>query len=113
MLSGHAAQRHVQGVGNRSFHIRLGQDAAEPPVAAAVRRLIVGDECHHLRDGWRILNAIFYVIRSGCAWRPLPHEFPPWQTAYHYFRLWRLDGTWLFLNTVLREQLRATIGRKP
>src|SRR5215510_739031 len=60
-----------------------------------------------------ILNAIFYVVRSGCAWRLLPHEFPSWQTAYHYFRLWRLNGTWEHLNTALREQLRATIGRHP
>ena len=43
----------------------------------------------------------------------LPHEFPPWQTAYHYFRLWRLDGTWEYVNTVLREQLRPRIGRNP
>jgi putative transposase len=42
-----------------------------------------------------------------------PHEFPPWQTAYHHFRLWRLDGTWDYLNTVLREEFRATIGRHP
>ena len=60
-----------------------------------------------------ILNAIFYVVRSGCAWRLLPHEFPPLQTAYHYFRLSRLDGTWEDLNTVLREQLRTSIGRNP
>jgi transposase len=37
-----------------------------------------------------ILNAIFYVVRSGCAWRLLPHEFPPWKTIYHYFRLCHL-----------------------
>ena len=36
----------------------------------------------------------FYVVRGGCAWRLLPHDFPPWHTAYHYFRLWRIDGTW-------------------
>jgi putative transposase len=60
-----------------------------------------------------ILNAIFYVVRSGCAWRLLPHEFPPWQTAYHYFRLWRLDGTWEQLHHVLRDQLRTRIGRNP
>src|SRR5215216_1495996 len=65
---------------------------------------------HPLRE---ILNAIFYVLRSGCAWRLLPHEFPAWQTAYHYFRLWRLDGTWEHLNAVLREQLRARTGRNP
>ena len=44
---------------------------------------------------WRIiLNAIFYIVRSGCAWRMLPHDLPPWKTIYHYFRLWRKDGTW-------------------
>src|SRR5437667_12154625 len=63
---------------------------------------------HPLR---RILNAIFYVVRSGCAWRLLPHEFPAWQTAYHYFRRWRLDGIWEHVNTALREQLRTSIGR--
>ncbi len=41
-----------------------------------------------------ILDAIFYVLKSGCAWRLLPHDFPPWKTVYHYFRFWRLDGTW-------------------
>jgi transposase len=40
-----------------------------------------------------LLDAIFYALRAGCAWRLLPHEFPPWQTVYHYFRLWRIDGT--------------------
>ena len=60
-----------------------------------------------------ILDAIFYLVRSGCAWRLLPHEFPPWQTIYHYFRLWRLDGTWERLHTVLREQLRTATGRNP
>jgi putative transposase len=40
-----------------------------------------------------ILDAIFYVLKSGCAWRLLPHDFPPWKTVYHYFRFWRVDGT--------------------
>src|SRR5215211_3050726 len=46
---------------------------------------------HTLRE---ILNAIFYIVRSGCAWRLLPHDFPPWKTIHHYFRTWRIDGTW-------------------
>jgi putative transposase len=42
-----------------------------------------------------ILDAVFYIVRGGCAWRLLPHDdFPPWRTVYHYFRLWRIDGTW-------------------
>jgi putative transposase len=61
---------------------------------------------------WReLLDAIFYVVRSGCAWRLLPHEFPPWRTVYHYFRRWRLDGIWERLNGALRDRLRRRGGR--
>ena len=59
-----------------------------------------------------ILNAIFYLLRSGCAWRMLPHEFPPWKTVYHYFRFWRLNGVWEHMNTVLRTELRIANGRE-
>lgn len=65
---------------------------------------------HPLRE---ILDAVFYIVRSGCAWRLLPHDFPPWKSVYHYFRLWRIDGTWEKLNTALRERLRVRIGRAP
>src|SRR5712692_8591944 len=58
-----------------------------------------------------ILNSILYSVRSGCAWRLLPHAFPPWQTLYHYFRRWRLDGTWERIHTTLRERRRAQAGR--
>ena len=61
---------------------------------------------------WReILNAIFYIVRGGCPWRLLPYEFPPWKTVYHYFRSWRLDGTWERLHRALRERVRVRIGR--
>jgi putative transposase len=60
-----------------------------------------------------ILNAIFYLLRSGCAWRMLPHEYPHWKTVYHYFRLWRILGIWEHINNVLRTQLRILSGRKP
>jgi putative transposase len=61
---------------------------------------------------WReILNAIFYIVRGGCPWRLLPHEFPPWKTVYHYFRSWRLDGTWERMHRALRERVRVRIGR--
>ncbi len=59
-----------------------------------------------------ILNAIFYLVRGGCAWRLLPRDLPPWRTVYHYFRQWRDDGTWEQLNTALREQLRVRQGRE-
>ena len=58
-----------------------------------------------------ILDAVFYVLKSGCPWRLLPCNFPPWETVYCWFRRWRLDGTWERLNTVLREHLRVRLGR--
>ena len=60
-----------------------------------------------------ILNAIFYLLKTGCQWRMLPREFPPFKTVFHYFRRWRLDGTWEKLNRVIRRRLRARIGRAP
>lgn len=62
---------------------------------------------------FEILNAIFYVVRGGGAWRLLPHDLPPWKTVYHYFRGWCKDGTWERLNTVLREAERVRQGRQP
>lgn len=58
-----------------------------------------------------IANAIFYVTRSGCTWRQLPHDFPPWQTVYYYFRTWRRDGTRETVHARLRERLRRARGR--
>ena len=60
-----------------------------------------------------ILDAVFYIVRGGCAWRLLPHDFPPWRTVYHYFRIWRIDGTWERINAAIRERLRVRLGRDP
>lgn len=59
-----------------------------------------------------IVNAIFYIIRSGCAWRLLPRDLPPWKTVFHYWRQWRRDGTWERLHTALRARVRTQMGRK-
>ena len=64
---------------------------------------------HSLRT---IVDAIFYAVRAGHAWRLLPQEWPPWKTIYHYFRRWRLDGTWERIHTALREALRRQVGRQ-
>jgi putative transposase len=58
-----------------------------------------------------ILNAIFYIVRGGCAWRLLPNDFPPWKTVYHYFRFWRLDGTWERMHSALRKRVRVHLKR--
>lgn len=60
-----------------------------------------------------IVNAIFYVLRTGCAWRLLPHDFPAWQTVYGYFRRWRDSGLWEQLNDALRETVRNEAERDP
>jgi len=61
----------------------------------------------------KILDAIFYLLRSGCSWRLLPHDFPPWQTVYAQFMKWRKDGTLQRLHDHVRGKLREQLGRKP
>jgi putative transposase len=65
---------------------------------------------HTLRE---ILDAIFYIVRSGCAWRLLPHDFPPWKTVHYYFRTWRKDGTWERMHATLRKRVRVRLERDP
>ena len=59
-----------------------------------------------------IVNAIFYLLRSGGSWRLLPHDFPNWKTVYAYFRQWRMSGEWEAMNTALRVELRMKLTRE-
>jgi transposase len=63
-------------------------------------------------DRRRVLNAIFYVVRSGCAWRLLPHDLPPWRLCYYYFAEWRENGLWQEINDHLRETVREKHAKK-
>ena len=63
-------------------------------------------------DRRHLLNAIVYVVRSGCAWRLLPRDFGPWQTVYGYFGGWSQDWTWTFIHDTLRDWLRYSEGRR-
>ena len=65
---------------------------------------------HSLRT---IVNALLYVLRTGCAWRLLPADWPAWQSVYYYLRKWRRDGTLERIHTILREELRIALGRDP
>ena len=65
---------------------------------------------HHYRD---ILHAIFYLLRTGCAWRYLPHDFAPWQTVYGYFRRWCQQGVWKRIHDRLVKRVRVADGKKP
>jgi putative transposase len=58
-----------------------------------------------------VINAILYIVVSGCQWRMLPREYPAWQSVYTYFRQWRDDGTWQRIHDTLRAQLRRKAGR--
>src|SRR6266511_4061850 len=60
-----------------------------------------------------VVNAIFYVLRTGCQWRYLPAEFPNWNTVYWYFARWLEDGTWEHVNDALRRKVRVAQGRDP
>lgn len=60
----------------------------------------------------RICSALFYFVRSGCAWRLLPRDFGPWKTVYHYFRLWTKQGCWKIIHDLLREAVRKAAGKR-
>lgn len=60
-----------------------------------------------------LVNAIFYLLRTGCPWRFLPHEYPPWGTVYHYFRQWQRTGRWHLIHEALRKMVRQQAHRDP
>ena len=60
-----------------------------------------------------ILNAIFYRVRTGCQWRMFPKDFPAWYHVWYYYRVWRNDGTWEHINTILRREVRSNANRDP
>ena len=80
----------------------------EPHLPAPKRRARPRLHCRR-----QVVNAVFYVLKSGCQWRMLPCEFPPWKRVFHYFRAWRLDGTWERMNQAMRRRLRERLGRHP
>ena len=63
---------------------------------------------HSYRD---IVDGILYVLRNGALWRAMPHDLPPWQTVYTYFRDWTIDGTWTRIHDALAEADRELAGR--
>src|SRR6266542_5406205 len=64
-------------------------------------------------DVREIVNASFYLLRSGCTWRLLPHDLPPWGTVHYKYRRWRRDGTWQKVHAAVRTEVRAAAGREP
>lgn len=63
-------------------------------------------------DRRRLCNGLLYFVRAGCAWRLLPHDFGPWKTVYHYFRLWTRQGCWQVIHDLLRGAVRAQADKR-
>ena len=63
-------------------------------------------------DGREVVSAVFYVLKSGCDWRMLPHDLPPYQTVYEYFNAWKKDGTWKKIHDAMRGRARLKAGKK-
>lgn len=61
----------------------------------------------------RVVDALLYVVKTGCQWRQMPANFPPWKSVHEQFRAWRDRGVWERVNKTLREQSRTAQGRKP
>lgn len=59
-----------------------------------------------------IVNGVLYILRTSSQWRAMPHDLPPWQTVYYYFRRWRNAGIWEQMHTAVREQTRRQLGRE-
>jgi len=64
-------------------------------------------------DMREVINGALYVLRSGCTWRMIPHDLPPWGTVWGYFRRWRKKGTWECIHDALRPKVRELEGRYP
>ena len=60
-----------------------------------------------------VIDAILYLLRTGCQWRLIPSDFPPWGTVWWYFRRWRRDGAWARVHRALHREARAAKGQNP
>lgn len=105
----YAPPHETEQISHRSVRRGMGLPQTSPPCSKEARTR-ASKRTHSPR---KILNAVFYVLKSGCPWRLLPRDFPPWKSVYHWFRKWRIDGTFEQLNTALRERLRIQLGRNP
>jgi putative transposase len=63
----------------------------------------------NMRD---VLDAIFYVLKTGCQWANLPGDFPPYSTVFEYYTQWRKNKVWQCMNDALRERVRLEEGRE-
>jgi len=67
---------------------------------------------HRSVDMREVMNGIVYMVRTGCSWRQLPHDFPPWGTVHYYYWTFRQRGVWQDIHDALRDKVRTAAGRK-
>lgn len=79
------------------------------PILESVKKIKGRPPSYSRRE---ILNAVFYLLRTGCSWRHLPHDFPPWKAVYGQFLRWRQKGILEEIHHILRKDLRKLIGRE-
>ena len=79
------------------------------PILEKVKKIKGRPPVHNRRE---ILNALFYLLRTGCSWRHLPHDFPPWKAVYGQFLRWRQRGILEEIHHILRKELRILMGRE-
>ncbi len=72
---------------------------------------LCADATYYKHERREIVNAILYVLRSGCPWRMLPHDLPPYGTVFDSFRRWQREGVWDRVLEALRMQMRVKEGR--
>jgi putative transposase len=101
----------ILGMGRQAYPTDL-TDAQWARIAPLIPPAQPGGR-HRTVDMREVVNGLLYLLRSGCAWRLLPHDLPPWGTVHCYYRRWRLDGTWPRIHDALRAQVRVAAGREP
>jgi transposase len=111
------AELHVSGMTDNQTRNSYPTDLTDRQwrlLAPILARIGVGRRGRPSEHGYReMIDAILYVVRSGCAWRLLPNDLPPWQSVYGQFRRWVQAGVWSELHDHLREKVRRAAGKKP
>lgn len=97
-----AAKRYDSDLSDQEWEL-IEPDLAQKPGRGRKRTV-------NIRE---VVNAIFYLLRTGCQWRMLPKEFPDYRHVWYYFNKWSRDGTWERINQKLRRQVRQAAGKEP
>lgn len=72
-----------------------------------------GAGCPKKSELRELINGMNYVVYTGCQWRLIPHDLPPWHRVYYLFRKWKKDGTWFLLHQALHQEVREKAGKQP